>query len=382
MKLKILVLAVMLALPRASDAKVVVVSETAVNDATWVDGNSSPSIAPLGGGSFIVSWHEWWPTSGSGRIYGAGGVAAGSKFSLNRGGPGGFQYGHVVAALKGGGIAAFWGDYGNGTWGQTFLAGNPTSSAVQVLGIDWPAATALPDGNIVVNATFPNGLGGPVEVAILTPALKQVNSFNANVNPPQIGLGPSVAAAPNGNFAVAWNNLTGAAIVRFFDKTGKALTGEIIANSPPSLSSDSPSMAFDRASNLWLAWHGGTPTGDNIFMQEFNDKFVPVGSQIQVNATNLTSNGLPQLAVRPDGEVAVSWTATVSGVQGVYAAIFRNGKVLEPTFRVNQSQGGIHRTGWAGGRHGTWISGNNAYFAWVGHGAQGYGVYLTVFRIP
>lgn len=93
-----------------------------------------------------------------------------------------------------------------------------------------------------------------------------------------------------------------------------------------------------------------------------------------------TSGSVPQLAVAANGKVAVSWT---DSAYEVFARVFNpNGTPATDEFQVNQYTSGNQYTGWFGGQRGTFISTANDYiFTWRGTGAQGAGVYMTVFKL-
>lgn len=359
------------------------VSETKVNSGDN-EGNTSPSITPLSQGRFIVAWHDGGPTSGWGRVYSSNGTPEGGQFSLNPNGPGGWQYGHVVAALSDGGIASFWG-YDSGTvFGQQFdFQFNPVGGDFFGLGVnDWPAV-ASSNCNPVLNADYPNSGGSDVLIVLFDCSLSQYSTITANINPPGVGLSPAIAAAPNGNFTPAWWNAAGNIIKRTFDNSGNALTNEVTVNSSVEGSRSDPSLAYNGKNELWIAWNGNQSGNYDIYLRHFAADGTPTGPEFMVNQSAAGNQTTPQLAVASNGKVAVSWTGAGPSGNEVFARIFNpNGTPATDEFQVNQYTSGNQYTGWFGGRRGTFISeGNDYVFTWRGTGAQGDGVYMTVYTL-
>lgn len=359
------------------------VSETKVNSG-GNEANTSPSITPLPLGRFIVAWHDGGPTSGWGRVYSSSGTPAGEQFSLNPNGPGGWQYGHVVAALPSGGIASFWGYDSGSILGQEFNSEfMPVGGDFFSFGAnDWPAV-ASSNGNPVLNIDYPNSGGGPVLIVLFDSSLNHYSTITADINPPGVGLSPSIAAAPNGNFTCAWWNAAGNIILRTFDSNGNALTGEVTVNSSAGGSRDNPSLAYNGNNELWIAWDGNQSGNYNIYLRHFAADGTPTGPEFVVNQNTSGNQTVSQLAVAANGEVAVSWTDSDASGDGVFARVFNpDSRPATDEFQVNQYTSGNQYTGWAGGRRGTFISEGNSYiFTWRGTGAQGDGVYMTVFKL-
>jgi hypothetical protein len=364
----------------------VFVSETLVNNnGSLSGGNTSPSITPLSEGRFIVAWHDGGPTTGWGRVYSSSGTPEGAQFSLNPNGPGGWQYGHVVAARPGGGIVSFWGYDSGSVLGQQFNSQfTPVGDDFFNYGYNaWPAV-ASSKGNPVLNINYPSSPGGPVLIILFDSSLKSYSTITANLNPPGIGLSPAIAAAPNGNFTPAWANAAGNIIVRTFKSNGTALTGEVTVNSSTGGSRGSMCVAYNSQNELWVAWDGNQSGNYDIYLRQFAADGTPTGPEFVVNQNTSGDQTVPQVAVGPNDEVAVSWTGSDASGDGVFARIFNpDGTPATDQFQVNQYTSGNQYTGWAGGERGTFITEGEEYiFTWVGTGAQGAGVYMTEFNPP
>jgi len=361
--------------------KLRLISETKITGGDEV--NASPSITPLPDGTFIVAWHDGGPTTGWGRQYSGSGTPLGPQFSLNPNAPPAWKYGHVVATLPTGGIAAFWSD------GFGHIVGQKFDSSFKAVGNEffsyseygyWPAV-ASSNGNPVLNANEGISPGGSVLVFLFNSSLTAYQTITANIDPPRIGLWPSIAAAPNGNFTPAWYNASGNIIARTFDSKGSALTGEVIVNSSAGGTRSAPSLAYSSNNELWIAWQSNQSGNYQIYLRHFGANGTPIGLESTVSQNSLRHQTNPQLAVGTDGTVAVSWSGSVPNGGEVYARIFApDGTPATDQFQVNQYTSGDQLTNWAGGHRGTLISKTGQYiFTWHGTGAGGPGVYMTVF---
>lgn len=229
------------------------VSETVVNTG-GNEANTSPSITPLPKGRFIVAWHDGGPTTGWGRVYSSNGTPETAQFSLNPNDGSGWRYGHVVAALPNGGIAAFWiNGYGYAR-GQEFDSHfNPVGGEFYNVSpaTDWWPAVASSNGNPILNLNEA-GASGPVLIVPFDSSLNALPTITADVNPPGVSLSPAIAAAPNGNFTPAWWNTAGDIIMRTFDGSGNPLTGEVTVNSSLGGAADTPARLTTKKMNCGL----------------------------------------------------------------------------------------------------------------------------------
>jgi len=201
-----------------------------------------------------------------------------------------------------------------------------------------------------------------------------------NVNSPGVNLSAAVGASASGQYTPVWWNSAGSIIARNFDVNGNPLTPEFTVNSSLGGSRQNPSLAYNSANELWIAWES-TQTGNSaIYLRGFGSNGSPLGPEVLVSQSSGTSQTLAQLAIGNGDTIAVSWTGSDGQGDGVFARIFNSdGTPATAQFEVNQYQPGDQYTGWAGGRRGTVISGGNYIFTWRGTGAQGAGVYMTVF---
>ena len=369
---------------RYSFTNPVLVSETKVNSG-GNEANTSPSITPLSQGRFIIAWHDGGPTSGWGRVYLSGGVPAGAQFALDPHASSGWKYGHVVAALPNDGIVSFWGYASGSVQGQQFDSQfMPVGGDFFNFGAnDWPAV-ASSNGNPVLNIDYPNSGGSSVLIVPFDSSLNQYPTITANQFPPGVGLSPAVAAAPNGNFTVVWWNAAGNIILRTFDANRNPLTDEVVVNSSSGGSRNNPALAYSGNNELWIAWAGNQSSDYDIYLRHFAADGTPKGGEFKVNQNTSGDQTVPQLAVASTGEVAVSWTGSDTSGLGVFGRIFGpSGKPFTDEFQINQYTSGDQYTGWFGGRRGNFISEESNYlvFTWRGTGAQGGGVYMTIFKL-
>ena len=199
----------------------------------------NPSIASLGGGSFVVGWENGnniRPTDNGStgsdlfaQIFNADGSTKGSLISLDPQ-TSNAQYSNVkVSALSGGGFVAVWGQRPGASGANNF-----SSIHGQVYGADGgrigsefniSSGTLLADlSHPAVTATAGGGFAVAFQGSVLDPATGQfvagigAQSYRADGsatarNPSVVAISktdvlelPSVAALPNGNIAVAWQD--------------------------------------------------------------------------------------------------------------------------------------------------------------------------------
>jgi hypothetical protein len=368
------------------------VSETQVNSGSGGSagalGNTSPSITPMPGGGFIVAWHDGSPTSCWALVYANDGTPTGSQFSLNPNTPPAWKYGPVVVPLTVGGIMSIWG------YSYTPMLIQQFDSLFQpvrgTLPLDlsgdgnedygWPAAAVLANGNIVVMGAD-SDYSNPVMTIIYDASLNPVApAEQVSINAPGLGLSTAVAASASGTYTPAWWNSTGNIIARSFDVNGNPLTPEFTVNSSVGGARQNPSLAYDSNNNLWIAWESTQSGNSDIYLRTFGPDGSALGPEVLVNQYTAGSQTLAQLAIGSDDTVAVSWTSLDDSGEGVSARIFNSdGNPATAEFEVNQYQSGDQYTGWAGGRRGTVVSAGLYIFTWLGEGAQGNGVYMTIF---
>ena len=373
------------------------VGETIINTG-GVEMNTSPSITQLGDGRFVVAWHDGGPTTAWARLFNAVGTASAPQFSLNPNTPSAWKYGPVTEPLPDGGIMSTWGYSYSPMLVQRF---SPQFAPVgSTIGLDlsgngneaygWPSGAVLSNGNIVVVGTDVNQ-SNPVMAIRYDGSLNPLApAAQVNQSAPGLGLSAAVAASANSLYTVAWFNGAGNIVARTFDSSGTATGPEWIVNSSIGGLRTNPSLAYDYIPNpngqgyqyrLWVAWESTQLGASAIYMRGFDSGGNPLAPEVRVSQSS-GSCSLAQLASGGDGSVVVSYLRPDSSGKGVAARIFNSdGTPAANEFLVNQFQAGDQYPGWAGGRRGAAARLGRYFFAWRGAGAQGDGVYLTIFQL-
>ncbi len=124
---------------------------------------------------------------------------------------------------------------------------------------------------------------------------------------------PAIAIAADGSFVVSWSGVgTGdvsGVFLRRFSSSGEALGGEVLVNSETADHQSSPSITFDVAGNLVVAWQSRHQDGSDwgVYAQRFDSAGARLGSESQLNATTEASQSAPDVAADPEGGVVVAW---------------------------------------------------------------------------
>ena len=247
---------------------------------------------------------------------------------------------------------------------------------------DWPSVATLTNGRIVIVS---GGHDSPSSIRSiqLDQSLNPIAPSKA-ANVSQTGLQHgnlewSVASSPTGEYLISWYNSAGNIIARRFDNLGVPLGPEFIANSPIGGQRRNPNVAYNSKGEFWIAWKGENAGSNDVYLRRFASNGAPLGPEWVVNEFVRGDQGGPQVAVGSDDGVAISWTSADNSGTGVFARIYyADGSPATGEFQVNQFQTGNQKTPWPH-LHGTFVSSNKYIFTWVGNGAQGNGVYMTIF---
>jgi hypothetical protein len=83
------------------------------------------------------------------------------------------------------------------------------------------------------------------------------------------------------------------------------------------------------------------------------------------------------VSVGANNESLISWDSLI----GIYARLLDpRGHPIDHEFRVNQFVNGHYKLGWEACSHTAILSNGNFVVGWVGNGAEGNGLYLTMFN--
>jgi len=111
---------------------------------------------------------------------------------------------------------------------------------------------------------------------------------------------PAIAAGPDGNFAIAWEDKQGAhteIYAQRFDRNGTRLGGEIQVTSGSGGDQWSPDIAFNFAGDLIIAWTDDNIDSGDVVAQRYGSGGSKVGGKISVAVSNGIKDVLPVIAV-------------------------------------------------------------------------------------
>jgi hypothetical protein len=266
--------------------------EFRVNQQTSSD-QGQPSVAMDSAGDFIVTWTSK-NQDGSGlgvyaRRFDAAGNALGNEFRVNTTTASDQQHGSV-ACDDSGNFAVVWESAnqdgnGLGIYGQRFNSAgvaqgaefrvNTTTNADQ----DIPSVAMASTGDFLVTWSSQNQDGngwGAYAQRYDAAGVAQGGELRVNTTTNSDQDFPIAAVDSQGNFLVSWESngqdsgSTWGVYGRQYDKTGAALTGEVLINATISGDQDFPSMAWNGTQAVY-AWEGnGTGDSDGIFFQRAN----------------------------------------------------------------------------------------------------------------
>ncbi len=364
-------------------------SEFQVNTYT-TNAQRYPSVAMDADGDFVAVWtsngSSGTDTSGAsiqGQRYNAAGAAVGSQFQVNT-----FttndQVEASVAMDADGDFVVVWasnGSSGTDTDGQSIQGqrynaqGTPQGGEFQVNTYTtnnqrFPSVAMDANGEFVV-AWQSLGSGGSdtSEYSIQAQSFRRtgapvVDQFQVNTYTSGQQRAPSVAAAANGQFTVAWmsNGSAGAdpSATTIQAQQGAMYCGscrygtEFKVNTHPGLLQGNPVVAMDDDGDFVVVWQtivtsgGGTDQeGFSIQGQRFNAMRAAVGSQFQINAHTAFGQSAPSVAMDDDGDFVVVWQSGITsgaegyGIQGQrYTA---TGMAVDSEFQVDTYATGAQR---------------------------------------
>ena len=128
----------------------------------------------------------------------------------------------------------------------------------------------------------------------------------------------AVAAAPDGNFVVAWSSNGSAGTddsgysiqARRFGADGAALGDQFQVNSNTAQTQTYPSTATDADGNFIVVWESDE-SGGSIQGQRYDTAGTPVGGQFPVSTTDTAFR--PAVAMAPDGSFVAVWSGGTFG---------------------------------------------------------------------
>ncbi len=272
-------------------------AEFLVNTTTF-SSQTAPSVAALTGGGFVIAWWDFSAASGPlngvdvrAQRYDAAGVAQGVEFVANTT-LSGNQTTPVVAALSGGGFVIAWtdgsqtgGDTSNGAiraqrfdaagvlLGPEFLVNSITALAQQN-----PSVAALPGGGFVIawqdKSLSPDDTSDfAVRAQRFDAAGAKIDTeFLVNTITTGVQFGPSVSAFSDGGFVITWqdesasiDDPSGAAIrAQAYEASGTPLGPEFLVNTTTLSDQMIPKVATLPGDKFVITWQDNSQSGGDV----------------------------------------------------------------------------------------------------------------------
>jgi Ca2+-binding RTX toxin-like protein len=326
--------------------------EFLVNTQT-ANAQQGPRMAALADGGFIVVWTDGSLVGGDAsgvavkaQRFDASGSQVGGEFLVNTT-TSGNQSSPAVAALPSGRFVITWTDAsatggdtsGNAVRGQLFEANGTAVGGeflvnTAVAGNQGPAViTELPNGGFVIAWTDASGQGGDTSSTGIKAQIFDGNGAKVGgeilANTTTLGsqFGPSVTSLASGGFAIAWIDSAGAYFQRF-DAGGAHVGSEQLANASSSFVTG---VAFvsgitiaSVGSGFVVTWGqadsppvAGQPITFDIREQRFDASGNKIGAEAIVNTTVEGSQSNPDVHALPDGGYLVTWQGPGDGTSGI-----------------------------------------------------------------
>lgn len=268
-----------------------------------------------------------------------------------------------VGALSGGNLAQF--DWSGGP-GQAQFGDFSKFASTNLIQFTQPEVLSVPPGPILVEDSFATesqpiqvssgtltNAPGPISSVMLTDgrifvvwsertslgvAVIKGRFYNRDGTPSGADISinttstrntlPSVLAMNNGDLVVVWQRRIGnsgdtALMLRRFDSSGTALTGEVILDSVvtgdfstfvsfssstgffPQSYTHSP-VATD-GTNIFVSWQESILGCDDIKFRKFDGNGVPLSSEVQINDAGCVGDGVPAMAQAANGDILVAF---------------------------------------------------------------------------
>ena len=119
---------------------------------------------------------------------------------------------------------------------------------------------------------------------------------------------PTVAAAPDGSFLVAWRDALDHIAAQRFSVDGMPIGVELQVDSGAGTVSAAPKAVWHPDGSWFVAWQNDSDgDGDGVFARFVATDGMPIGVELQVNTGTAGEQTEPTVAVDLAGELAVAW---------------------------------------------------------------------------
>jgi Cadherin-like/Bacterial cadherin-like domain len=267
--------------------------EIAVNQTT--SGNQDqPTIAVEADGSFAIAWRTTRGGAGSdvyARRFNANGSAAANEFRVNT---------------------------------------NVTDNQ------DQPAIATSTSGHFVISwrSNHQDGSGGGVFARLYDSSGNALTGeIQANVSNSGNQDRPAVSMAADGSFVVSWasgNDQDGdkhGIYTRRFDAAGNALSGEFLVNTTTSDDQNVPTVAAAPNGAFTVAWASNNQdgSGKGIYAQKFDAAGNATGLEFRVSGTTFNNQDQPAATISAAGDLVVLWQGNgIGDTSGVFGQFYRS----------------------------------------------------------
>jgi hypothetical protein len=169
-----------------------------------------------------------------------------------------------------------------------------------------PDVARFPDGRFVVVwqdvGEAPISIKGQLYKA---PGEREGTEFRVSAAGP-IFSAPSVAALPDGGFAVVWADFHDI-LLRRFDRAGQPLGNATVVNGPHPEPNRMPDIAASLAGKLAVGWHRDGFFENAVLFRRLDPAGQAQGDPVQVNTFLTGDPYVTRVAVNDEGSVLVSW---------------------------------------------------------------------------
>jgi len=175
-------------------------------------------------------------------------------------------------------------------------------------------------------------LSAPLGAAVALPSGPEIQ---VSVGSGSSHSGPQVAVFPDGGFMIVWTvgPIAGGKTVihaREFAADGAPLTGEFRLIPAAAVSQRATAVAVDRDGSFLLAWEEGATVADGqeiaaeaVYVRRISRHgTTPLGRRFLVHAPSPNARYGGHLAIRADGEIAVTWSSLDLGPPGTQCPFF------------------------------------------------------------
>ena len=354
---------------------------------------SQVNLALLANGNFLATWHQGLHWHCYGQVFNPIGDPIGSTFLLNNSEENGWQWGPSPAAMPDGGFVMTWGDEFNETNRYSAVQrfdsfGVPVSSIVHSDLPDWTSTASFTNGDFVAVGSWAVGPLWVRDDKILA------RRFHADGSPygpvfkvSELTNGYSTAASTygtDGRFAFAWASHTRNAMVRAYHSNEFSPFGPEFPVNTSAPCDGKVNACYNSGNNLVVVWRsaGNGLFSNSVCVRRFDANLLPLAGEQKVNEAKPANDTDTSLSVGPNDEALISWGSyTGKNSKDIYARLLdQNGDVVGHEFRVNQFTKGNHILGWEDCLHTLILQNGNFVVGWMGEGANGSGLYLTMFR--